>query len=163
MRASHQANLLRKCWFTLRVRSSRMVDCFASIHSALHSPYFVERTSVKTICNCFHPRSPAFGAKAKRHEPISCLFVLLSRMRASHQRICFANAGSCYAAAPVVWSIASPRYTRLCTLPTLWRKLRRKQYSIVSSSLPSIRSHKRITRTTSGACLSFYATTSVLS
>ena len=47
------ANLLRKCWFLLCSRSSRMVDCFASIHSTLHSPYFVEKASAKTIFNCF--------------------------------------------------------------------------------------------------------------
>ena len=48
--------------------SSRMVDYLVSVHSTQYSPYFVEKTSVKTILNCFYPRFPVRGAIKEKHE-----------------------------------------------------------------------------------------------
>jgi len=53
--------LISNRWFLLRSRSSRMVVSLRFVQTRL-TPYFMEKTSVKTIINCFHPRFPAFGA-----------------------------------------------------------------------------------------------------
>ena len=67
--------------------------------------------------------SPAFGAKTKADQ----IGLLLFCPNAGYSP---ATAGSFFAATPVVWSRDFVLF-KLASLPTLWRKLRQKQYSIV--------------------------------
>ena len=68
--ASHQRR-----WFLLRSHSSRIVICAFSIHSKAHIPCFMERTSVKTILNCFY-LVPQHSEPKQKRTPNGVLFVL---------------------------------------------------------------------------------------
>ena len=89
--------------------------------------------------------SPAFGAK---RTPNGVLFCCLRMLGVSPP-----TAGSCFAAAQVVWSIICATSSKLLdTLPTLLRKFRSKRYSIVLNSFPSIRSQNKKTITRWSFC-----------
>ena len=124
--------------------------------SACYSPCFEEKTSLKTILNCFYLRFPAFGAIKEPHEPSSCGFFFCSNADISPSEF-----ASQMLVPPVVplkshSRLTSFRYTQLVTLLALLREFRIKWYSIILRFIPQ-QSEPKKNHTTQVRVASFLA------